>query len=871
MHLLVEVAWGTYRIVLISSGHQLIPNRKSQLAISYGYKITESSPDTWVFWVDAENVTKFEQGYRDIANAVRIPGRNDRDADILSLVYNWLRDITHGDWVMILDNADDKEVFTSLPTRLRQTEAGKQIRDFLPQSSNGSILVTSRSRDAAYQVTCNYRHILAVEPMTEMESMALLQSQLEDTHPEDEMKLLGETLGFVPLALSQAAANISRRSLPIADYLEELKKGNERLESLLDESSPQLRRDSGRSNSIVATWKVTFEYVRRTTPSAARLLSLMCLFNRQDIPETLLQAQYGEEVNAASSKPRKPWWRRRPRSKRRKEQMATAKMLPCDFEDDWLTLRDFSLIKLNKDRRHFSMHPMVQFTTKKWLVLHSELDAWSYKFISVMNTHFPDPEHTSFKLCEPLISHAYAAVPYRPTDDATPSLHEWATLTSKVANYYDHRTALDTAQKLYQAAASAFETTLGVNAPQSLKCHCACATALFHMGREPESESLHRRVLALRTTSLGPEHSDTLASMDHLGVALAALNRHNEAEILHVRALDTRLKTLGPAHDASQRALDKRGIFLLGRSRYADADAAWTQAYAARSASCKDTFDPQRANELDLLGLRRLMSGAWLDAGRFFELAVAEKEKAPPGAALMQSLANLARVRTQQADLYAADALFARALTCPCAPARADRMQIAHEHASVLLALNRLGDAAVLARTCLAERVEALGPKHRDVFESMWLVGCVCEKQGRLEDAGEMLGRAWEGAREVLGEGHGDVKEYAADWERVREILAKVGDEEEDEEEDTEAGAQEDVDGVGVLENQEREETDREMAVLQVPVSPMKNAELNETAERTNARLELVNAQASLGAMQEKALPIRIAHEGLERTPLLAS
>jgi hypothetical protein len=51
----------------------------------------------------------------------------------------------------------------------------------------------------------------------------------------------------------------------------------------------------------------------------------------------------------------------------------------------------------------------------------------------------------------------------------------------------------------------------------------------------------------------------------------------------------------------------------------------------------------------------------------------------------------------------------------------------------------------------------------------------------------------------------------------------------------------------------------------------MKNAELNETAERTNARLELVNAQASLGAMQEKALPIRIAHEGLEKTPLLAS
>jgi hypothetical protein len=52
---------------------------------------------------------------------------------------------------------------------------------------------------------------------------------------------------------------------------------------------------------------------------------------------------------------------------RRKKQQASpaAKALSCDFEDDWLALRDFSLIKMNKDRKRFSMHSLVQFTMKK--------------------------------------------------------------------------------------------------------------------------------------------------------------------------------------------------------------------------------------------------------------------------------------------------------------------------------------------------------------------------------------------------------------------------------------------------------------------------------------------------------------------------
>ncbi|KAJ5277767.1 hypothetical protein N7534_008281 [Penicillium rubens] len=48
---------------------------KSQLAIEYSYQVRSKSPTTWVFWVHASNEARFEQSFRDIADQVKIPGR----------------------------------------------------------------------------------------------------------------------------------------------------------------------------------------------------------------------------------------------------------------------------------------------------------------------------------------------------------------------------------------------------------------------------------------------------------------------------------------------------------------------------------------------------------------------------------------------------------------------------------------------------------------------------------------------------------------------------------------------------------------------------------------------------------------------------
>ena len=68
---------------------------------------------------------------------------------------------------MIIGNADDLGVF-SCPSDRRKgskndvfSNAAAALLESLPQSPNGSILITSRSRDVAFRLTGSYADIMA--------------------------------------------------------------------------------------------------------------------------------------------------------------------------------------------------------------------------------------------------------------------------------------------------------------------------------------------------------------------------------------------------------------------------------------------------------------------------------------------------------------------------------------------------------------------------------------------------------------------------------------------------------------------------------------------------------------------------------------
>ena len=64
-----------------------------------------------MLWIYAGSIVRFEQSFRDLADYIKIPGRQDPKANVFRLVYDWSRDGNNGQWLLILDNIDNPHLF----------------------------------------------------------------------------------------------------------------------------------------------------------------------------------------------------------------------------------------------------------------------------------------------------------------------------------------------------------------------------------------------------------------------------------------------------------------------------------------------------------------------------------------------------------------------------------------------------------------------------------------------------------------------------------------------------------------------------------------------------------------------------------------
>lgn len=136
--------------------------------------------------------------------------------------------------------------------------------DILPESSNGSVLITSRSREAAFELVGKDENILKVEPISEGYALALFRKKLEGEDHEDEVLELLRNLDYMPLAISQAAAYIRQRAprVTVSKYLKDFYRSEKDRASLLNNVVRDRRRDGKALNSVLTTWQISFEYIR---------------------------------------------------------------------------------------------------------------------------------------------------------------------------------------------------------------------------------------------------------------------------------------------------------------------------------------------------------------------------------------------------------------------------------------------------------------------------------------------------------------------------------------------------------------------------------------------------------------------------------
>jgi hypothetical protein len=127
--------------------------------------VKQRSPEYSIFWVYASNIARFEEAYKRISDECDIPGREDPKDDLMQLVQNWLETKIKMPWLMIVDNVDDAKEF------FQKTHTGKSLTEYVPKTSNGSILYTTRSRDIGWDLAGDP---ISVPSMTREEAGTLL-------------------------------------------------------------------------------------------------------------------------------------------------------------------------------------------------------------------------------------------------------------------------------------------------------------------------------------------------------------------------------------------------------------------------------------------------------------------------------------------------------------------------------------------------------------------------------------------------------------------------------------------------------------------------------------------------------------------------
>ncbi|RYP69598.1 hypothetical protein DL770_008204 [Monosporascus sp. CRB-9-2] len=285
---------------------------KTQIALAYVSWLSDACPDVSVFWVHGNSREHLRQSFMEIAQKCQIPGFEDPKLDVLPLVKDWLVK-TKGPWLIVIDNADDIDLFFRPSGAASDRGDGdRDLGQFLPESSYGALLATTRNKRAG------------------LGGVAVTAADLST---------LSNRLEHLPLALVQAAAFIQENSITVQDYLKLQDESDQSLVDLLSEQFETVGRDSEAPRAVAQTWMLSFQQIQRQNPFAGELLSLMSRLDRQGIPEAFI-SNYGRRNNSFDGR--------------------------IELVKAVGVLKAFSLVSEEKGG-NLDLHRLVQLVTRKWL------------------------------------------------------------------------------------------------------------------------------------------------------------------------------------------------------------------------------------------------------------------------------------------------------------------------------------------------------------------------------------------------------------------------------------------------------------------------------------------------------------------------
>jgi tetratricopeptide (TPR) repeat protein len=260
---------------------------KTQVALQFVYSVKETQPEYSIFWVSAISMESFEQACISVVRALRLPYAAGGEEDVKEAVQQHLSSSRAGRWLLVIDNADDANVFFG-------TKQSRGIVDYLPKSELGVVVYTTRTPDVAERTRGD---VIKLGTMDRQDAAAFLTRSLtrKDLLHNDATKTeLLDELTCLPLAIAQAAAYLNRNRMSVAKYLQLLRSTEQDMVALMSKEFRDDTRYEGSANAVATTWIVSFSQIRERNAAAADMLTFMSCIEWKAIPRSLLMRAQGE-------------------------------------------------------------------------------------------------------------------------------------------------------------------------------------------------------------------------------------------------------------------------------------------------------------------------------------------------------------------------------------------------------------------------------------------------------------------------------------------------------------------------------------------------------------------------------------------------
>jgi non-specific serine/threonine protein kinase/serine/threonine-protein kinase len=339
---------------------------------------------------------------------------------------------------------------------------------------------------------------------------------------------------------------------------------------------------------------------------------------------------------------------------------------------------------------------------------------------------------------------------HRPTIDAR--LRHTIGMTYRNLGLYERATPQ------LEAAVEARKRVLGPDHPDTLESVQSVALLYMEQGRYDEAEPLYLESLEAQKRVLGSDHPDTMRSTGNLAHMYQLQGRHDEAEPLYLESLESHERVLGPDHPDTLTAKHNLSTLYWAQGRQAEADSL-----------LQETLETQRRvlgpDHPDTLWSLRSLAATYSMQGRYAEAETLDLEILEANErALGQDHPDTLRTMQNLAAVYERQKRYDEAETLTRQVLEARRRVLGVDHRESLNSLNmlanlhnkqgRYAEAELLFLEALEAQQREIGEDHPDTIRTLGTLAVVYAQQERYDEAAAMQLEALDASRRVLGEEH---------------------------------------------------------------------------------------------------------------------